>query len=299
MNKKNIDQRTFEFAAFVNSRVVRKMSPETVKWYKEKLDAFESYLESISFDGSIEEITPAIINGYLGSVGESCSAGTVHMAYRTVKTFLRWYDREVEPTWRNPILRVDPPVYKINPLPGINKSDFEALLGACGSGFYGKRDRAIVRALFDTGVRRSEFFSLTIADIEFDTGLITVTKTKNHKPRPVFLGPEAKRDMMRYIREHPNKSNRSAPLWVTQSGTKLTISGLRQIIRRLSDRAHIQEPGFHDFRRAFALQSRRNGMGELELKSIMGHSSLAVLQRYLDTDDEDLRLAHERSRPGW
>jgi len=298
MTTKNGNQRLFEFQAFINSRKIRKMSTSTIEWYEGYLGKFFKYLDSISFDGSIEDITTPIINGYLGKVGETCAAGTVHICYRTVKTFLNWYDLEVEPDWRNPITRVRPPKLVINPLPGITRIEFESLLAACGSDWYGKRDRAIVRTLIDTGVRRSEFLSLTVGDVEVNSGIISVYKTKNHKRRSVFLGVDGKRDIMRYIRELPNRQL-SASLWTTKEGKRLSINGLREIMRRLSNRAGIAEPGFHDFRRAFALQSHKNGMSDIDLMKVMGHSTTEVLKLYLATDDEDLRIAQEKSRSDW
>lgn len=297
MKQEKKDHRLFELESFINSRKILKLSTDTIEWYEEKLGKFFKYLDNISFQGSIEDITPAVINTYLGKIGQTSSAGNVHHHYRTLKTFLFWYDRELQPDWCNPITRVQPPKIVVNPLPGIKRKEFEKLLEACGSGFYGKRDRAIIRALFDTGVRRSEFLRMNVGDIEFDDGTVIIYKSKTHKRRPVFLAPEGKRDVMRYIRELPQQKS-SSPLWVTKTGSRLTKSGLRQIVRRLADRAGIETPGFHDFRRAFALQSKRNGMSDTDLVKILGNST-AVLNRYLDTDDDDLRKAHENSRSDW
>ena len=86
-------------------------------------------------------------------------------------------------------------------------------------------------------------------------------------------------------------------LWVTNTGTRLTYWGLRQIIRRRANKAAIKIPRLHDFRRAFALQCLRNGMDVYSLQKLMGHSDLQVLQRYLAQTTEDIRKAHLLKSP--
>ncbi len=295
MSAKKTNQRLlFEINEFIVSRQVMKLSPATIDIYKEKLSVFANHLDV----DSLEHVTHEIINGFLQEIGERCSAGTVHIHYRCLRTLFRWYDKNYEPKWRNPILKVDPPKIVVSPLPGIRKHEYQALLKACGSNFYGKRNKAIIRTLFDTGMRRSELQALNVGDIILEAGTIIATKTKNKKRRSVFLTPESRRDVLRYIRDIPDKRH-NAPLWIDRAGNRLSLNGLREVLRRLSLKARIKEPGFHDFRRAFALQSRRNGMGEIDLMRIMGQSSTDVLDRYLDMDDEDLKTAFDKTRPDW
>lgn len=299
MSSKKVNQRLqFIVNEFINSRQVMKLSPATIEIYEEKLSRFYNYLERIKFSGSFEEITTDTLNDFLQEIGVNCVAGTVHIHYRALRTLFRWYDKEYEPKWRNPILKVSPPKIVVSPLPGIRKHEYQALLKACANSFYGKRNKAIIRILFDTGMRRSELQALNIGDVIVEAGTIIATKTKNKKRRSVFMTPETKRDVLRYIRDLQNQKPFS-PLWVDRNGNRLSINGLREILRRLSLKAGIQEPGFHDFRRAFALQSRRNGMGEIDLMRIMGHSSTDVLNRYLDMDDEDLKAVYDKTRSEW
>lgn len=299
MYQKENNHLIFEISAFINSRLSKKLSLKTIAWYKEQFTRFLKYCERVEFDGRVEDITPVFIRDHLIDIGSRASAGTMHAAYRALKAFFNWYEIEVEPeNWKNPIRKVEAPKYVINPLPGVTHYEFEALINACGKDFYGKRNKAILRALIDTGVRRGEFVKMNVGDLDIDTGSINVLWTKNHKRRSVFLAPEARKEVIRYLRILPDRK-RTSPLWVTKEGTRLTYNGLREIIRRLSAKAGIQEPSPHDFRRAFALQCRRNGMGEIDLMRIMGESSTQVLSRYVDFDDEDLRKAHENSRPDW
>ena len=53
----------------------------------------------------------------------------------------------------------------------------------------------------------------------------------------------------------------------------------------------------HRFRRTFTLWCLRDGMDLHSLRMLMGHSSLAVLQRYLALAGEDVERAHKAHSP--
>ena len=69
------------------------------------------------------------------------------------------------------------------------------------------------------------------------------------------------------------------------------------VVVRLSKKAGIKAPSPHDFRRGFALEMLRNGIDVFSLQSLMGHSDLQVLRRYLKQTNKDLHLAHIKGSP--
>lgn len=116
------------------------------------------------------------------------------------------------------------------------------------------------------------------------TGEIHIRQGKGGKPRYVFLGKKSRKAMRAYLK-HRTEDNPA--LWVTDEGERLTYSGLRQIMRRRSERAGVDTPGLHDFRRFFALQCLRNGMDIFTLQKLMGHTDIQVLRRYLAQTNQD------------
>jgi integrase/recombinase XerD len=77
----------------------------------------------------------------------------------------------------------------------------------------------------------------------------------------------------------------------------LTYSGLTEVLSRRADKAHVEEPSPHDFRRAFALSMLRNGIDIFTLAKLMGHEGISVLQRYLKQTNLDTEEAHRRAGP--
>lgn len=277
--------------SFLIDRKAQNLSKGTVLFYKKKLRLFSQYCESqaISY---ITQITPQILREFLVWLEQrGNNPGGIHTYYRAIKTFLFWWEDELElEGWHNPIRKVKAPKLAVAPLQGIKLDDFQALLESCNN----KRDKAILLCLLDTGARASEFCAMDLEDLDRVYGSILIQEGKGKKPRTVFLGKKARRALRAYLRKRKDSCK---ALWVTKSGERLTYWGLRQIIRRKAQAANIPVPSLHDFRRAFALECLRNGADVYSLQKLMGHADLQVLRRYLAQTTNDIRAAHEQSSP--
>jgi len=277
--------------AFQFDRKAQGFSKGTLYFYEKKLGLFSQYCEGQAIQ-HITQIAPQTLREFLVWLEQrGHNSGGIHTFYRAVKTFLLWWEDELEPEdWQNPIRKVKAPKLTIEPIQGIKLDNFQAMLGKCES----KRDKAILICLLDTGARASEFCSMDLEDLDRVYGSILIQQGKGKKPRTVFLGKKARRVLRAYLRERKDSSK---ALWVTRSGERLTYWGLRQIIRRKAKDANISTPRLHDFRRAFALECLRNGANVYSLQKLMGHADLQVLRRYLAQTTNDIRVAHEQSSP--
>ena len=74
-------------------------------------------------------------------------------------------------------------------LPAFAPGDVQKLMAVCKT----PRDKAIVLCLLDSGCRAREFSALTIADVDMQTGTVTVRQGKGKKDRITFLGAKARR----------------------------------------------------------------------------------------------------------
>ncbi len=77
----------------------------------------------------------------------------------------------------------------------------------------------------------------------------------------------------------------------------MSFHTLRQIIARRSLDAEIEEPGLHDFRRAFGLQCQRNGLDLLTISRLLGHANTTVAERYICQDHDELARGHDLACP--
>jgi integrase/recombinase XerD len=113
-------------------------------------------------------------------------------------------------------------------------------------------------------------------------------------PRTVFLGNRSRKAVRSYLKL---RKDGSPALWISESGNRLTYSGLRGIVRRRAILAGLEEPSLHSFRRAFAINMLRAGVDIYSLQNLMGHADLQVLRRYLKQTSDDLQAAHHKGSP--
>jgi site-specific recombinase XerD len=210
---------------------------------------------------------------------------------------LRWIEFEdLIDNWKNPIKRVRSPKVSIPPIVGISISDFQALLKTCtvASGT-GKRDEAILLTLLDSGARVTELLNMDIKDANLTTGEILIPTGKSRKPRNVYFGTKTRQAVRAYLR---TRKDDNPALFTTDEGSRMTYDGLRSILTRRSELAELKDiPSAHDFRRTMALEFLRNGGDIYSLQRILGHSSTAVLWRYLAQTDTDGQIAHRQFSP--
>jgi integrase len=53
------------------------------------------------------------------------------------------------------------------------------MLATCNDNLIGRRDRAIILCLLDTGARAREFLSLDVADVDMVSGMVLIRQTRN------------------------------------------------------------------------------------------------------------------------
>jgi len=218
--------------------------------------------------------------------------------FRALRALVNWFGYEYEPEgWRNPLDRVRAPKVPQRLIEPVPLADVAAILEVCPTTTeLGCRDRAILLALLDTGCRASEFLDLCLGDVDPFTGACQVRRGKGDKSRSVFLGETAREALRGYL-DLRQAHDPLAPLWATRGGTRLSYSGLREIVRRRARKAQVPAPSIHGFRRAFALGCLRRGMDIFSLQRLMGHADISILRRYLAQTHDDLLVAHRRHGP--
>ncbi len=269
-------------------------SPATLDHYSREVSMFAKWLMQEDLNIGPDDVTPSHIRRYLiKRRNDGISTHTVHDSYRNPKIFWTWMVRE-ELTDNNPYVKVDPPKRDKVMKPDLSKEEVQRLFAACqGRDFRMLRDRALLGVLLDTGLRIHEAANLKVADIMDDTMII---RGKGGKHRYVFLSPEVRLSLRRYLRACPCELGPEDPLWVGHQG-QYTSRGLQQVVIDIGQRAGITPLGPHRLRRTFATWSLRSGCDIETLRRLMGHSSLSVLQGYLALVETDLKKAHTEHSP--
>lgn len=281
---------------FLTARKTEQVSQRTLEYYHDKLIKFFAFCQTQAIS-EVTQITPATIRAYLLHLEiTGHNPGGCHAAFRALRAFLYWWENEFEPEgWSNPIRgKVKAPKVALEPLEPVSPQTVQALLACCKNDFTGKRDKALILFLLDSGTRAAECLAVNVEDVNQATGAVLIRRGKGRKPRTAFIGKVTRRALRAYLKQRADKA---PALWVTQEGERLTYAGLRSMIQRRAKLAGVAAPEIHGFRRAFALTMLRNGVDLITLQRLMGHAGLTVLQRYLAQTETDLQQAHRRGSP--
>ena len=276
-------------AIFMLDMKARRLSTHTLDFYESRMNQAFAWFKKREIT-HVGQLTANHIRTYLGSLDErGLASHSQHAAARAIKTFCNFCVNE---EWidTSPMKRVRMPRVEEEIHPALEPEEVQKLLDASQN----ERDKAIILCLLDTGCRANEFLSWTGGDLDVEHGTVKVLG-KNRKERLVYLGARSLKQLLRYFIER-GRPDPAEPLWVTVRDTSepMTYNALRLMFRRLSEETGIKDVTPHRFRRTFALWSLRNGMSIYELRKLMGHADLTVLQRYLALVESDLAQAHQR-----
>jgi len=162
--------------AFLMDCHARNLAMGTIQYYRKNLAQFCDFCDA-QLVKTICEITPHLIRQYLLYLEEKGNnPGGRHAKFRSLRTFLNWYEIETKPdNWKNPIREVKPLIVPQEPLEPIPDEDIEKMLKECDRGkFTGDRDAAIIYILLDTGARAEEFLSIALTDVNQALGDVLI-----------------------------------------------------------------------------------------------------------------------------
>ena len=167
-------------------------------------------------------------------------------------------------------------------------------------GTYEVRDRSLFLIGLYTGSRISELISLKVGDV-WQHGKIVKTLelrkaiTKGKKARQVPLNIEARETIAEFIewkRQHGEGLEPDTPLFVSRkkAGRLTRIQAHRILQAAYHENQLTGNVTTHSMRKTFATTLAKNNPLQV-VKELLGHSSLAITDRYLSVTEEDLTLA--------
>lgn len=173
---------------------------------------------------------------------------------------------------------------------GISRADAQALLASCDRRrATGRRDHAVLVILLRLGLRASEAAALSLDDIDWRAGEITVHgkgRRDERLPLPADVG-EAIAAWLR--RGRPSCAHREVFVRAVAPAGPLTRGGISFIVRRACRRAGIAEVGAHRLRHTAACQMAEAGAPLTEIGQVLRHRSLASTANYARVSVAELR----------
>ena len=275
----------------------------TLKWYRVRLSQFLA----LAGDRDLGEIDTTLLRAYIVSqreritrYGQPSSIDYLRGQMKALATFFRWAATEYNLTV-NPMARIRIPARPRQLPKAIGLDDLKRLFEACDDEQEGRRNKAILAFLCDTGCRAGGLLTLKLEHIDLAEGRAVVVE-KFDKARAVRFTDYTAYLIQRWLDTRPD----GAPTLFCSVGTRnygepLKPGGLRWIMLRLKERAGVKgRVNPHSFRHGFAREYLRNGGDLATLSRLLGHSSPAItIENYAVYADKELAAAHRKFSPIW
>lgn len=148
--------------------------------------------------------------------------------------------------------------------------------------------RDLVILALNTGLRRSEMFSLDWKDVDLDRGQITVrgAKSKSGNTRHISINKP-----LAEMLERRGKASGQKGYVIPNPETGNALVDVKKGWAKLLQRARIKDFRLHDLRHSFASQLVQRGVPLYTVQKLLGHSSMAMTARYSHLAQDDLAAA--------
>jgi integrase/recombinase XerD len=173
-----------------------------------------------------------------------------------------------------------------------DRAQVERVLSCCNRRTpIGKRDYAILLLLARLGLRAGEVSSLSLDDIDWQSGTVAV-HGKGHQLSLLPLPADVGNALATYLSKgRPKTKTRSVFLRTTAPIVGLSVQSICGTVRRALIRAGIDTPrkGAHLFRHSLATEMLRKSASLPEIAEVLRHQSLQCTTVYAKVDLESLR----------
>lgn len=279
---------------------VRRLSANSVRAYREDLDAFLAWARR---EGVVpSRLTHRDLRSYLlelTSAGYSTRTISRHLS--SLRGMYRWMYREGR-CGSAAVAAVASPKLSRRLPKTMSDDDARALLSTCEDDDpVSLRDRAFLEILYATGARVSEVSALDLGDLDFSEGQVRLFG-KGSKERVVPVYRAALDRVAAYLeRGRPALVRAGRPceaLLLSVRGNRMSADALRTVFERRVAQARL-DPSLtpHAMRHTFATELLGGGADLRSVQELLGHESLATTQVYTHLSIERLREAARAAHP--
>lgn len=289
------------FAEFIADKVVLNKSPKTIDNYEKSFNYFVEY----EFDEPNEVDISTVLKPYVmqwveGMLKDKKRITTINHYLRDVRSFLYWCmdsDRQYIPQYKIELVSGQEELPKI-----FTDEEVELLLQKPLNqrDFVEWRTWAIVNWVMATGNRAATICNVKLEDINFSKKQIILRHTKNKKAQAIPLSSALERALKQYINKCRSGANVTNESWLFPSceDEQLTYSALAQSFRNYCKERGTTHTNIHGLRHYFATYWAKNNKDSGDrLQKILGHSTYAMTQKYIELTDEDLKENYDNLVP--
>jgi integrase/recombinase XerD len=280
-------------------RDVRRVSPNTVESYGRDLAALGAFAEKKGV--GVETLTRRDLEAFVRTqMSSGLSPRSVARTVACVRGFYRFVALELKRDVSPAVDLRAPRAWAALPK-FLDLEDVDRLLAAPDTTApRGLRDKAMIEALYATGMRVSELIAVRPNDLHLDEGYLTCVG-KGDKERIVPLGQEAIEWIRRYVRDARTRLAKRGSPWLfvnARDGGSLSRVGFWKILKAYGIKAGVSgELSPHILRHSFATHLLERGADLRSIQMMLGHADLSTTQIYTHVLEARLRAVYDKFHP--
>ncbi|WP_413431461.1 tyrosine-type recombinase/integrase [Crateriforma spongiae] len=278
----------------------RGCSLNTVHSYRDALCAFLTYLQHkknlapraiTASDFSAENVVAFL--SHLQRT-KKCSDSTRNQRLSAIRAFARYL------CWKEPLISSD--MESILAIPSkrtsrqvlgfLDRDEMEAILDAPDANTWsGKRDRALLAMMYNTGARVSEVVSAIVSDVTLKPSGTFRFQGKGRKERLLPLWKSTSKTLGQWIKGTGLRP--SQPLFPNARGAMMTRSGVEKRLKQAIIRATSARPSLvqkrispHTLRHTTAMHLLQSGVDITLIAMWLGHESIETTHLYITANLE-------------
>lgn len=299
--------------------VERGLTRNTIISYQRDLNSYVDFLDLSHIDALSKATKDDIINFMLYLKDRGLNSNSIARRLTAIKVFHRFLSRErvlkADPT----ILIDSPKLWKKIP-ETLTYNEVNALLNQPNiRDKQGIRDKAVLEALYATGMRVSEAVNLKTDNVNLDIGFLRCIG-KGNKERIIPVGAKAINSIRRYLgisRPHllnpvrntkaskgeikisnGVKNKESEFLFLNRFGKKISRQSLWKLIKKYAKVAGIKKSiRPHTLRHSFATHLLERGADLRSVQEMLGHTNISTTQIYTHINKDRLKTIHKMFHP--
>ena len=290
--KQNLDK-------FIRHCKIKDLSESTITYYRNSYNYFITFLdEELDYDEDIKLslIDQTMIEDFNLWLKNKYNMNniTINTRIRGLRAFLYYLMRQdFIIDFNINLLKTDKKIKKTYTDQELKKLLEKPDINSCNFAHY--RNWVIVNFLLATAVRSRSLVNIKIEDIDLENGVVYINTIKNRKQQVLPLS----RSLIEILEEYLDYRNGEPEdyAFCNVYGDKLKSSSLNSAIRRFNHKREVEKTSIHLFRHTFAKKWILNGGDPFRLKKILGHSSMQVVNEYINMFTEDLKKEFNTYNP--
>lgn len=283
---------------FIRDCRVRNLSEYTIKFYLREFNVFQSLMEKQRISTKPHMITEDVLktNVILYMMDDGQKETSINCVLRSVRALFNFLVKEGYMT-KSPMRKVRLVKQQQTLIATFSHEQIKVLLGQPDRRtFVGVRDYTMMELFLETGVRVRELVEISVSDINWKEGLISIDG-KGNKLRQVPFQATMRKDLARYLQVRGELETDA--LFTTVDNNPITIRTVQDILTDYGRRAGIRDVRVspHTFRHTFAKMSVQNGANLFSLQAVLGHTTLDMVRRYVNLFSLEVRDHHRKFSP--